>query len=462
MRRRSQDKATDGISGQVPAPRARPDWSWWIGVGAIALVGLGIRIGAVVGRPNRKPGGDAFYYHYAANFLVNGLGWIDPIHYYFSHERIQMAEWPPLFVGMLAVSSLVGFKTYFAHRIWSGVIGTAAVVVCGIAGRQIAGRRVGLCTAAVIALYPNIWMSDEPGLSETITPLLIGLVLWAAYRFWKRPTLVTGAVLSGCVAITALGRDELSLLFVLLIVPIILFARTVSIRRRLAILGVSILAAVVVLGPWVGYNLSRFQKPVFITTGLGVTLASSNCAATWNGEFAGYWQIQCALAVPLNTHADESVQDAEAESYAWHFIVTHKSEWVRAALDKVGRGFGFFRPAQQITADYYVEGRPYHWAWVGLYTYYVLFALSIPGAVILFRRRTTLLPLVAVTLNVIIAMIITFGQTRYRTPFEVVLAVLASVTLDAVLRALFSARRARARRPLAEGVRDERAVPVAV
>jgi hypothetical protein len=433
-------------------------------VAVIALIALGIRIGAVVGRPNRTAGGDAYYYHNAANLLVDGLGWIDPYHYYGHnlHLHIQMAEWPPLFVVMLAASSLVGLKTYFAHRIWAGVIGSAAVVVCGLAGRQIAGRRVGLFTAAVIALYPNIWMSDEPALSETITPLLIGLVLWAAYRFWKRPTLGTGAVLSVCLAVTALGRDELTLLFVVLLLPLVLLARAVSWRRRFAILGVCVLAAVVVLGPWVGYNLSRFQKPVFITTGFGVTLASANCPITWSGEFAGYWSIKCALEAPIDPHADESVQSAEAQRYATHFILTHKNEWLQVGLDKLGRGFGFFRPAQQMELDSYVEGRPYHWAWVGLITYYVLLALSIPGAVILFRRRVTLLPLVAVTINVIVAMIITFGQTRYRTPFEVVLAVLASLTVDAVLGAFSSRRRASAPRSLGEGERNEPPVPVAV
>jgi len=82
--------------------------------------------------------------------------------------------------------------------------------------------------------------------------------------------------------------------------------------------------------------------------------------------------------------------------------------------------------------------------------------------VVLFRRRTTLLPLVAVTANVIVAMLITFGQTRYRTPFEVVLAVLASVAVDAALRALSPRRRRRAPSTVAEGERDAPAVPVAV
>ena len=43
------------------------------------------------------------------------------------------------------------------------------------------------------------------------------------------------------------------------------------------------------------------------------------------------------------------------------------------------------------------------------------------------RDRITCLPLAAVTLAVVVTMMVAFGDTRYRTPFEIVLAILASV-----------------------------------
>ena len=62
-------------------------------------------------------------------------------------------------------------------------------MLCGYAGREIGGRRVGLIAAFLVAVYPNLWMSDELGLSEALSPLLVALVLLTAYRFWKRPGL---------------------------------------------------------------------------------------------------------------------------------------------------------------------------------------------------------------------------------------------------------------------------------
>jgi 4-amino-4-deoxy-L-arabinose transferase-like glycosyltransferase len=414
--------------------REHPNRGFWVGTAAFAAVGLGIRIAAVLGRPNRSLGGDAKYFHDAANLLVEGYGFIDPFHFYMDHVRYQTAAWPPGFVWVLAIAAVVGFKTYFAQRMWCAVLGAIAVVVCAMAGREIGGRRVGVLTALVVAIYPNIWMSDEPALSETITPLLVGLVLWSAYRFWKRPTLKSAAVMSLCLSVTALGRDELTTLFLFLLVPLCLLARSTPWRQRLVLVAVSAGVAVLVIGPWVGYNLSRFSRPVFISDGLGVTLASADCAQTFGtGQFEGYWDIHCALAVKVPTGVDESVRANIEQAHAVRFLKTHLDRLVPVTLAKIGRGFAFFRPIQEINLDSFFEVRPHRWALVGLWSYYGLFALSVGGYVVLWRRKVTRLPLVAVTLATVVTMAIAFGCTRYRTPFEVVLAILASVAVDGFL-----------------------------
>jgi 4-amino-4-deoxy-L-arabinose transferase-like glycosyltransferase len=417
--------------------RDRPNFGFWLWTTALAALGLGIRIAAVLGRPNRSLGGDPEYFHDAANLLVEGYGFIDPFHFYMDHVKLQTAAWPPLFVWVLAMAAVVGFKSYFAQRIWCGIIGAIAVVVCAMAGREIGGRRVGILTALVIAIYPNIWMSDEPALSETLTPLLVGIVLWSAYRFWKQPSLKRAAVMSLCLAVTVLGRDELTTLFLFLAVPLCLLARDTAWRRRLLMVGAVAAVAVLVVGPWVGYNFSRFSRPVFISDGLGVTLASADCAQTFgSGQLEGFWDIHCALAAKIPKGVDESVRADIEQDHAVKFLKSHLNRLVPVALAKVGRGFAFFRPLQQINLDAFFEERPKNWALVGLWSYYGLLALSVGGAVVLARRKITCLPLAAVTLAVVVTMMIAFGDTRYRTPFEIVLAILASVAVDGLCNVL--------------------------
>ncbi len=402
---------------------------WWRWLGAWTAVGLVIRVATVLGRPNRVPGGDSTWYNDVANLLVSGKGFVDPFVYQASHRLVQSAQFPPGFVFVLAAASLVGFKSYFAHRIWCCVIGAGVVVVGGLLGREVAGRRAGLIAAFVIAIYPNIWMSDEVAFSECLSPLMAALVLLLAYRFWKRPSLRRAAWLGVSVGLAALVRDELSMLGLFIVLPLTLTVGG-GWRRRAATFAVGASSALLIVAPWVGYNLSRFRDPVFISSGLGVTLASTNCAPVYSGPAIGYWDEACVAAVPVNPNADESVRASEYQKYAMSFIRAHENRLLPVVAARLGRAFGLFKPLQQIRLDSVVETRPYHWALTGLGMYYVLALLSVGGTVVLRRRRVPVFPLLAVGLTVAVSVSLAFGDTRYRSTFEISLCVLAAVLVD--------------------------------
>ena len=59
--------------------------------------------------------------------------------------------------------------------------------------------------------------------------------------------------------------------------------------------------------------------------------------------------------------------------------------------------------------------------------------LSIAGLVVLRRRRIPIFPYFAIALSVTITVALSFGITRYRTPVDVVMPLLA-VAIDAFLR----------------------------
>ena len=66
----------------------------------------------------------------------------------------------------------------------------------------------------------------------------------------------------------------------------------------------------------------------------------------------------------------------------------------------------------------------------GLAMWYPLAALSIAGAVILWRRRTTLIPLLGAPIIVALVVTVFFGHARYRAVAEVPIALLAAVALE--------------------------------
>jgi hypothetical protein len=385
----------EGTRATAPSAAVDPRRSraWWLAlVGVDTLIALAVRIATVVGLPHRNLGGDPLSYHYGANLLASGLGFINPWLYYGHnmHLHFQSAEYPPGFMVLLAASSLVGFKTFFAHRIFSCVVGAAGVPVAALLGREVMGgdrraRRVGLLFGLIVALYPNIWLSNEQLMTETVDPLVVGLVLLAAYRFWRRPRPVLALALGACIGVAALARDELSLL-TLMVVPLALGARSIPWTARFGRVGMAALAFGLTVGPWVGFNLARFDKPVFISTGLGNTLASADCADTFSGSKAGYWSLSCALNAPHFQYQDASVTASQAQAYAMTFIRTHEGELPRVVFDREGRTFAFWNPTLQIRQDNEVETRPFRWAEIGLWSYYALLVLSVPAVVVLRRR----------------------------------------------------------------------------
>jgi len=420
--------------------------AWYPAVAAATAVGLTIRIVTVYGRPGRIPGGDTYSYFWGANLLASGHGFINPWLFKAKppqHLIQQSASYPPLFLLLLSVVAAVGFKSFFAARIWTCILGALAIPLAAYTGKEISGRRVGLLAAVIVAIYPNIWMNDEMVMSEALSPVLALLVLLTAYRLWKQPRPTTAAAFGLSVGLAALGRDEMVLLAALA-VPLILLARRLAWRRRFGLLGVAAAAVVVIVGPWVGYNMARFAKPTFISTGFGVTLASANCRTTYDGQLAGYWSMPCALGTPgLNSHLDQSIASSIAQNHAIRFIKAHLGELPRVELLREGRAFAFYRPIQQVYLDGLIETRPVHWAEVGLGSYYFLLALSVPGIVALRRRRIPIYPLIALGLDVAASVALAFGQTRYRTVFEVSVVLAAAVGADAILRAAGNSLRRR-------------------
>jgi len=85
-----------------------------------------------------------------------------------------------------AIPSLLRLDTFLDHQIWSCIIGAGTVVVVGVAGREIAGARVGLVAAFLAAVYPNMWFYDSVVMSETLILLTTARAILIAYRFARR------------------------------------------------------------------------------------------------------------------------------------------------------------------------------------------------------------------------------------------------------------------------------------
>lgn len=430
-------------------------------LGLVAAGGLAVRVVWVLSWA-RDQGlqGDQVFYHFQGRALAEGAGFVNPYAWNDTAQQIEIptAVHPPLYSVYLAAVSLVGGRSELTHRLASTLLGVACVVLVGLVARRLAGERAGLIAAGVAALYPNLWINDGVLAAESLYAPAIALVLLLAYRLWDDPSRANAAWLGAGIAFAALVRAEAAILFVLLAVPLIVVVRDADLRRKVVLLALVGVAGAATLSPWVIRNLVTFDDPVLLSTGAGYVLEISNCDETYHGRMLGYWSTACDrdhtwIYQPELTDAmttaerEQAVRDASVLN-ARHEADNERSkreeglQYVREHLDRlpvvvaarVGRMWEVWRPGQSVDFNAFFERRGRLPSQAALLSYYVLLPLSVGGAVVLWRRRTTIVPFVALALMATVTAAMSFGITRYRVGLDVGLAVLSGVALDALWR----------------------------
>jgi len=408
-------------------------------VALIALVGLAWRVTYVlVWRRHVALWGDAYFYHESANLIATGHGFIDPYDFNFAHVARQAADHPPLYLLYLATFSFLGFTGVTEHLLASCLLGAVSIAVTGYAGRAVAGARTGLIAAVLVAAYPNIWSNDAMMLSETVAILFVSIMIWLAYTYWRRPSWKAAAGLGAAVALCALSRSELLALSVLVVLPLTLLARSLTTRSRVGHLALAAVTCVGTLAPWVAFNMSRFEKPVYLSAGFEITLATATCDRTYYGDGTGYWNINCAIDI-LNRHglnfqnADQSQRSAAYLHDSLDYIRTHLGRLPAVVAARIGRITGLYRPLQQAGFDVFPEGRDRWVAYSGMLSFCAIAVGAAFGVVSLRRRRIPVFPLLGPPITVLFAVVVTFATNRYRASAEGALCILAAVAVDAAL-----------------------------
>ena len=264
--------------------------------------------------------GDAYFYHESGRQLAEGVGWVNPLEYNIDGTKTPAADHPPLYILFLGFWSWIGLPGPTAHMILTAIfISTPMVIMTALAAREFGGRGLGLLAGGLAAIYPNIWSWDGTILSEILAMLFLSTTVYVVYRFWNRPSFGGAALMGVSLSLATFSRAELLLLSVLVVTPIILLVKQWDWRSRLSALVIAGMASAAVLAPWVAFNLSRFENPVYLSEGYQITLAASNCDATYFGDFTGYWSITCPL----------QILDEEGLTGSGFTVVAGRGKWPR-------------------------------------------------------------------------------------------------------------------------------------
>lgn len=409
-----------------------PHRRFWLALGLIALAALAVRATYIaVAKYDEPPLGDQVHYNAQANANAAGRWFLD------AFDDEPSAEHPPLTALALTPTSWVAQQiddtrdNVLAHRFTMAVFGVGVVALIGLLGRVVAGDRAGLIGAGLAAVYPALWINDGLVMSETLATFAIALVLLLVYRFIASPCVLNAALIGAACGLAAMARQELLMLFPITIAPVILLARTVDLRRRVVLVGAAVLATVILVAPWVMWNLVRFDRPVTFSTNDGLTLCGANVDRVYYGSQTGLWALDClGFDVP---EGDRSVRSEALLEYGFDFISDHLDRLPVVVMARIARAWSLYAPRQMVEYNQ-GEGREPWASWLAFAAWWLLVPVAVGGGIALHRRRVSLWPLLSQLVLVTITAAAIYGIVRFRIAAEVSVVVLAAAGVDVVLR----------------------------
>lgn len=416
----------------------------------LGVLGFGVRLVYAVYQRRHLPFifSDATKYWAMANDLANGRWFIDPL------SGKETADHSPLYSLYLAIAGVVrgGHASQFDLVVWTCVLGAASVVIIGLAGREMVSPRVGLLAAAIGAVDPAMWIHDGLLLSESMAIFTAVGLIWFSYRLWRAPSLWRVVWLGAWCGLATLSRSELALSVPLLLVPLTLRATGVGWKRRIQWLVAGGIVAALVITPWIAFNRSRFNEPVYLTTNFGRTMAAAKCHGGYYGRFLGAQSYDCLRKIDkakIKPSMDESEIDRIYRSEAESYVESHPGRTLVEVAASWGRIFGVYHPTQELSYTSTAKIKGVVAAWLATISFYVLFLFAIYGAVLMRRRRIPIYPLLALWVMILFSVTLTFAQQRYRAIGEPTLVLLTAVAIDALLRRRRSEAEPDAARPAA-------------
>jgi 4-amino-4-deoxy-L-arabinose transferase-like glycosyltransferase len=297
-----------------------------------------------------------------------------------------------------------------APRVVGALIGTLAVALLGLCALWLLGRREALAAMAIAAVFPPLIMVSVAQLSEGLfITLMLGALACAlgARRDPRIAWVIAAGVLAGAAALTRTNG-------LVLLVPLLLAVP----RRRLVLLA----AALVVVAPWTVRNAVTLDAFVPTTTQAGFTLAGA-----YNEQARGDERFPAAWRPPPQGGPGGDVERSEVELERWYrndaasFAAHHPLYAPRVVFWATVRMLNL--------ADVELEKLSSREAGVGSgfvtlnrYAIWILLALAVVGAFL--ARPPPWLWLFPLLLWLSVA--IAIGATRYRTPVDPFLILLAA------------------------------------
>lgn len=412
----------------------------WLVVILVVAAAVRIAWAAFAARAPSQSLHDPNFYLYYGDSIARGHGYVLPF-------GLGPSAYYP--VGYPIVLGIVDFA--LIHTVGNHPIGAAAAVnvVCGVAavflvfliGRRLFSDAVGLVAAGITALYPNLVYHTAVALTETVFTALFLLFVylvvsapWDERRFEPRRIVGLGLLLGVLVLIRPVAAPIVLALFVVWLLG------GFGWRRALLYSGVVVGLAVLLVSPWIVRNI-RVMHEATLSTNTGDNLCMSRHVGA-NGTF-DFDNNACFIGYEdLKRPEYETKRDEDNRQRAVDFVRDHPAEEVKLWWKRLYQTFkadwdGSWAAESYGDARFLSDSTRDTVHRIGSDYYLVTLALTIVGLVVLARRhdrsdpRWTFIPLAVITV-VVLPVITTFGDIRFKVPALPLFALLAAVPIVAI------------------------------
>ena len=382
--------------------------------------------------------GDTEYVVIQARELRNGHGFVEAGRLMFGDlgalEEPGAAH-PPLYTLVLAGLQTAGVDGTTGWRVAMSLVGSVGVACVGLASWRLGGdrrrstgrlsRKAGLAAAGLAAVNPLLWTRDTDMLVEALLIPLIPLAVVAALRVWRHPGWANAALLGGVVGVAWLARSEQIAVLVCMAPMFWWGMRELRPVKRIGLLALAGVVAGLLMAPWSLYNLSRFERPVPLSTNGALALLFGTCDDTYYKEAFAYYDWWCVRIVETDPTRDESIHEQERLEAALQYIRDHPRRTPLVMAARLGRYWRVYAPVDTTEREAINEGVGWVGAWANLGALYALAPFAVAGAVALRRRRIPLSPLLGSVLVGSVAATALIPLPRFRVPADVVVTILA-------------------------------------
>lgn len=414
---------------------------------AICALALVVRIVVVLASPNWAPQTDAADYDREAVSLAQTGSFPSSL---VAPTGGPTAFRPPVFPVVLAgVYKLSGVASasdrWEAGRMAEAVLGTITVALICILALRLFGPATALVSGAIAAIYPPLLLVGSSLMSESVfIPLVLGATLCglaaraSPHRVWW------AAACGVLIALAGLTRS-VGLVIALPLLWIVWGDRLRPTRRALASAAALLAALLVVMVPWTVRNFHVFGSFVPVSTENGSALAGTyNSATAHRDDYPALWAppvIQLKAVTDANPRLNEAQISSRLTSLGEDYIKAHPGYPLLVAFWSSVRMLNLPGPGLERYAATY-EAYPKTLTLISVYSFWVVAILALIGLASR-RWRGTGVAIWAVPGLLILLTVFFSGDTRYRSPadpFILMLAALGALALAQRLRAWRAAR----------------------